>query len=327
MLKETPKIPFYRVRDFGEKFSATFDFLKENWQLLFRLVVYLLLPLSLLQGLAVNGLMSSAPTYDSSANIVFSSDTLTFGLSYMGTLFLGIVGASLICAVCYAAIDYYNSHDDRLRTATLATLRPLVIRNFKRVLAIYVGAGVIIGLAIILLTMFTFALFNAFGGIAFLLIVVGIIALVVPVSYLAPIYLFEDGATVGGTIRRSFRLGFHSWWSAFGFLFVISLVVGIIEMILIIPFYIMTFARLMLGVGGENIADFGTPLYSFGVYLLSVIATFGNYLFSSITFTGMAYQYSSVAEDVDHLSIDADIEHFEQNGTTADKDLDNFETL
>lgn len=48
---ERPKIELYEMRSFGEKFSAVFGFIRENFKLLLRACTYLLLPLCLVQGL------------------------------------------------------------------------------------------------------------------------------------------------------------------------------------------------------------------------------------------------------------------------------------
>ena len=60
METEKTKIALYAKRTFGEKFNATFDFIKENWKQLLKYTLYLLLPVSLIQALSLNGLMSAA---------------------------------------------------------------------------------------------------------------------------------------------------------------------------------------------------------------------------------------------------------------------------
>ena len=47
METEKPKIALYVKRSFGEKFNASFDFIKENWKLMLKYATYLLLPLCL----------------------------------------------------------------------------------------------------------------------------------------------------------------------------------------------------------------------------------------------------------------------------------------
>lgn len=57
MESQKPKIAMYVKRNFGEKLSASFDFIKENWKLMLKFTTYLLLPICLIQALSLNGLM------------------------------------------------------------------------------------------------------------------------------------------------------------------------------------------------------------------------------------------------------------------------------
>lgn len=60
MESQKPKVAMYVKRSFGEKLNASFDFIKENWKLLLKFITYLLLPVSLIQALSLNGLMGGA---------------------------------------------------------------------------------------------------------------------------------------------------------------------------------------------------------------------------------------------------------------------------
>ena len=42
MESQKPKIAMYVKRNFGEKLSASFDFIKENWKLMLKFTTYLL---------------------------------------------------------------------------------------------------------------------------------------------------------------------------------------------------------------------------------------------------------------------------------------------
>jgi len=54
------KINFYQKRTLGENITATFDFLKANWKPIVKLCLYVLLPLSIVQGVFMNNLTSAA---------------------------------------------------------------------------------------------------------------------------------------------------------------------------------------------------------------------------------------------------------------------------
>ena len=51
------KIELYRTRSFSEKLSATFDYLSENGRLLLKFLLYLILPVCMVQALGMNTFM------------------------------------------------------------------------------------------------------------------------------------------------------------------------------------------------------------------------------------------------------------------------------
>ena len=52
--------------------------------------------------------------------------------------------------------------------------------------------------------------------------------------------------------------------------------------------------------------------YSFIVYLLGVIQAFANFFAYSLPFIGLAYQYGHACEKIDHVTVESDIDRFEQ---------------
>ena len=99
MEAQKPKIALYVQRSFGEKLTATFDFIKENWKPLMKFTTYLMLPLCLLQGLSLNGLMSG---------------TMALGDMTGGSFDSSVVGAStgdLLQSVC-RSLSARNCHAD-----------------------------------------------------------------------------------------------------------------------------------------------------------------------------------------------------------------------
>ena len=89
MEAQKPKIALYVQRSFGEKLTATFDFIKENWKPLMKFTTYLMLPLCLLQGLSLNGLMSG---------------TMALGDMTGGSFDSSVVGASIMALVTYYSL-------------------------------------------------------------------------------------------------------------------------------------------------------------------------------------------------------------------------------
>ena len=52
--------------------------------------------------------------------------------------------------------------------------------------------------------------------------------------------------------------------------------------------------------------------YSFMVYLLAIVQTFGAYLSMIFSLIGMVYQYGHASEVVDSISVESEIDKFEQ---------------
>ena len=295
MESQKPKVAMYVKRSFGDKLNASFDFIKENWKILLKFTTYLLLPVSLIQALSLNGLMGGAFAMTAMSKTATVPDTA----SLLG--FMSYYGLYMI-----ALIRTYNEREERLEGITLGILKPLLFRNIKRLLVmtlfsilVMLFVGLVVGLLAFL------SLFTLFLTIPLL------IAFVVPLALWAPIYLFED-ITVMESFKKTFRLGFATW----GGVFLISLIMGFIANVLqgvtMMPWYIATLVKYFFSlsdVGSETTVSAG---YSFILYLLGIVQAFGAYLSMIFTFVGMAYQYGHASEVVDSVTVESDIDNFDK---------------
>ena len=111
---ERPKVDLYRVRTFGQKFTATFDFLKENYKLWLKACFYLVLPLCLLQAFALEWFISVAVD-NNLAVAVDNADSdgalgnllVNTGLSYLILIVCLVLGSILLSSICFSLIRYY----------------------------------------------------------------------------------------------------------------------------------------------------------------------------------------------------------------------------
>ena len=229
---ERPKIELYQVRSFGEKFSAIFEFIRENFKFLLRACTYLLLPLCLVQGFAMEMMTKVlAPYYTNTFDVGEDVDVtqgmlLRFGASYVGYGICLLIGSTLLAGICYSMVKYYHKSPNRLRNTTLSDLKPIIIQVIKRSLLMTV---VLVALFIVVLVLIIF--FTAITS-APILAIIPILALIVcclPVSMALPVYVFEDKETLFSSILRGLKLGFHSFWSLFGLMFVIGFLTNILS--------------------------------------------------------------------------------------------------
>lgn len=302
----------YKKRPFGEKLNASFDFIKENWKIILKFVTYLILPLCLVQALSLNGLMGGAFNMMQMGehNVLGAGELAGVGMTlfmhYSAYILLSMLGMILITSLIYGLIRSYNEREERLQGLTLGMLKPMLLHNMKRMLILillcflFVILVVTVTAALAILSLYT--LFLTFPLI---------IAIIVPLALLAPIYLFEDVSIIDA-FKKTFRLGFATW----GGVFLISLIMGIIANILqgvtMMPWYIATLVKYFFAMSDGGSTATVSVGYSFFLYLLGIIQTFGIYLSMIFSLVGMAYQYGHASEVVDSVTVESDIDNFDK---------------
>lgn len=308
---QKPKVAMYVKRSFGEKLNASFDFIKEAWKPLLKFTTYLILPLSLIQALSLNGLMGgvldiSALTEAGKQSSSILDLGVMFLVNYAAYMFLTIIGSVLMTSMVYALIRRYNESEERLEGITLGAIKSLLFHNIKRLL-IMTGAC-------ILLVLVVFAIVGVLAGLTLFSLILTIpllIACSVPLALLAPIYLFED-ITLMEAFKKTFRLGFATW----GGILLISIIMGIIASVLqgvtMTPWYIATLVKYFFAMSDTGNATTVSAGYSFMLYLLAIIQTFGAYLSAIFSLIGLAYQYGHATEVVDSITIESDIDNFDK---------------
>ena len=300
----------YAKRAFGEKMNATFDFIKENWKILFKFTTYLMLPLCLIQALSLNTLMSksmAATANMGTSGVVNPMDLgLTFWMNYGATILCAIIGTMLLSSLVYGLMKLYNEREERLVGITFSGIRLILFRNLGRLVKLFLFSillvaivGVIIVLAV-MLTPFTM-----------IVLVPLLIACCIPIALFIPIYLFEDISLIGA-FKKTFRLGFATWGGIFILALVLNIIAGILQGITMLPWYIATLVKYFFSVSDSGSAATISPLYSFFLYLLGILQTFGTYLSMIIIYIGIAYQYGHASEVVDSVSVEEDIENFDK---------------
>ena len=322
MQQESPKINLYEQRGFGQNLSATLDFLRENFKPWLRACVYLLLPLSLIQSLSLNTMMDVV--LGNAKRMATLNPAMDFTpytkiiASYLGLIACVLVGTVLLTSLCYALMQRYQDSDSRLRGVTMTDLKPLILCNVKRTLivALTLGfLGIILG---IVLSMFSLAMHSFLFAF---LIILGFGFLMIPLSLTMPVYVFESGQTVFEAIASAF-------WPLLGLLIVIVILANILQLVITLPWYFAVVMRTVMTVEDNGSSAAGLSVFSFVQYLLGVIQAFGSYLTMSLTVVALAYQYGSVAEKQDTLSVENDIERFERLADDhRDADFDDFDKL
>ncbi|MCD8183963.1 MAG: hypothetical protein LUE99_13730 [Bacteroides sp.] len=306
---QQPKVAMYVKRSFGEKLTASFDFMKENWKLLLKFTTYLLLPVCLVQALSLNGLMGGMMAMSDMANGGMSSEmgVIASFFSYYGLYALVyMIGTVMLTSLVYALMRTYNEREERLEGITLGILKPMLFHNMKRMF-------IMIAFSVLLIIAFGIALgiFSVIFPYFLILLVPALIAVAVPFALWAPIYLFED-ITIMGALKKTFRLGFATWGGIFLVSLIMGLIGGILQGITMMPWYIMMLVKVFFAASGTESEVTVSIGYNFILYLLTVVQAFGAYLSMIITLVGLAYQYGHASEKEDNVTVESDIDNFDK---------------
>ena len=189
------------------------------------------------------------------------------------------------------------------------------IEGFLFVFALTMGAVLMLFLCVILIgycvvtAMLTFIVsFFWIPALVFLL------ACCVPLVVVYPAYLLDDsGRSLWDTFTWSMRQGFRFWGSTFLVMLVCYLLTSVVGGVCAAPWYGVYIARLIVGVsaGGGAILD-NSVLLNVLQFLLGVIMLCGTYVSSIVVMLGMTYQYGHIREKVDAVTVDKDINNFDQ---------------
>ena len=309
MESKAKKILIYKVRNFSEKFDDTFAFVRENWKVLFKYLTYLVLPVCLVQAVGLNSYMESV--FDmSSVNSGRSSDVVSLlqnvGWSYGIIVLTSIIGAMLQLSVVYAYISYYNGSEDQLVDVAGSTFKPMLMRNLKRS-----GLAILFWIGLSVLGIFvTVTLGYLLSWWILLPIILGVVAVSIPLMLFMPAYLLEDNPLFGA-LSKALRLGFATWWGTFALILVLGFIVSFFQGIFAIPYYITVVVKTIMGLQGGS-EFFDSAGYSFMTYLFGVLQSFATYLVGTVLAVGLAIQYGHASEKIDHVTMEDNINRFEE---------------
>ena len=316
----TEKIPLNAVRDFGQRLSVVMDFMRQNWKPLLLYLTYFLLPLSLVQALSLNRFMGSYLDLLNGIAKAASEPTPSGILSMVLNLgaFLGLymIGAVLMYAVVYGLMRRYERGDGLSAAVTWQDLKPDFFFSMKRSVILML-AGAAVGIVLLLIVGGLIALAAMITPALIFVVYIGLIGiticLVPPLSLITPVYVFEDKQTLMGAIKKGARLGFGTWISTVGIMFVLYFIVNIVAQFVAMPWAIMFFIKMLFGMGldGFDASLTENVFFTFGHYLTAVLECYGGYITTSAIVVGAAFLYGHAAEKLDNITVETNIRNFD----------------
>ncbi len=293
----TPKVELAKVRDFGEIISDTFTFIRQNFKSLlkyffifcgfFLLATVALSTISQIH--AMNAANNIDPnSFDAAENKpnLFQNSTLPFFLSLLFLLLEFIV----IPVMVLSYMTLYKIKQNQVPTTDEMW-------------------GYI-----------KFYFLKSLGGsiVIFLILIAGWVLCLIPGIYLGVILslvlpiMIAENSTFGYAFNQSFKLIKGNWWSTFGMLIVITIIVGIAGMVFTIPAAILGAGNIFLHFAkGAQISTIAT--------IVSTILTSFSHILYIIMYVAVGLCYFSLNESKEGTGI---MERINQFGTnTFDEDI------
>ena len=302
------KIQFYKQRTFSEIVTATFDFIRENWRPLLTYMVYILLPLSLVQALINNEFLkvSGFTGFAQAASYGYNMNETGIIIYALAMCLFNVVGMLLFYSLIFSLIELYNRRSEGLSGIGWSDIRPILWPFFRKSIAmslvIFIGillACAIMGLGVVMSRWTLVVTIPVF------------IAMLIPLTFAYPAYLYGKGKLME-TLPHSFALGWRCWLSIFGVSVLTGLLSGVLQTITSMPYQLTLLGSAIMASG--NSGESMSPLMSFVFYLFGVIQTFGAYIASTIIPLSVAYLYAHAKEKYDGVTVESDIENFDRLG-------------
>ncbi|AIZ64473.1 hypothetical protein PK28_13755 [Hymenobacter sp. DG25B] len=242
---------FLREREFGRKIEASFDFIRAHFRPLGKCLVYIVLPLLLLQGIAggllqarMGGVLHTWQTMmarggaGNQAESLQRLSNLVSGPEYWVAILGSLFSYTLLILTVYGYVVLRLEKQDPLEPVTVQEVWAVVKRRFAGTLASFFGlvffvilgalaVGIVIGFATSMLRGNLFMVFlmgfTVYGVISYAMVALSLFFII----------QLRERKGFFATIGRCFSLVWGKWWSTFGLIFIMMLLVGVLAIVVL----------------------------------------------------------------------------------------------
>ena len=291
------RIELYKNRSIGERISAAIDFLKQNWKVLYKNILIGGLPLAIIMGYF---LMQQG-------NIQVISDLSHIFLYYPFLLFFSFVNFIYLYAMTGAILLHYG-RNQLTETTGWNDLKnsffKLAGKTISISLMVYTPILIVVGI----MGAICFLIINVFSAsgmqvgsfvLIFLLFLLFFGALVAITPSIIMLYFpaYFSGKANVESIKISFALGFKNWGSLFVAILITIIIFIVVYMVFSMPFQVMV----LFSTGHLNILS----------YILATLSSIGTLLIYPIMIIIFAFQYFSIVEKEEGVSLKSQVSEFE----------------
>jgi hypothetical protein len=303
--------------------NATFEFIKQNWKSLGKASLLIagppILIASLIMGSFVGDMFSLASLgANPEASLqLFTSATFWLQLCLAMILFL------LSSVMSIATINNYILLYGELKTNEIPTA--LVWERVRNTFWTYFGTTIYFFLSFMALCILISipvgilsALSPALVVLAVLGIFVGMFYLIFSVSLTFIVRAYE-GLGFFESMARSFNLVKGKWWSTFGLIFILYMIMVIVSYIPIFPLYIIMGVSALHNVSTDTTANPLEGMSTITVILMALYYTV-QLILSALPNIGIAFQYFNLVEMKEAKGLMSSIDSFGESAPTPQND-------
>jgi hypothetical protein len=295
------KIEFYKNRTFSERFSASVDFLKQNWKTLYKNILIGAIPLAIIGGYCMPYYQQISVGRFSSGNEIpdLPLIALCFVVSIALMIYLNAMTGAVLIKYDKGQLDSSTGWSD-----LSGAMFSLSGKTFLIGLIIWGLFLIVVAIIAMITAMFFSGLTSgeemAFLGIILIFVMViflGFMLAFGPFIALSQYPAYFSGAGIWESIKIAFGMGFRNWGNVIVTLILTGIVFYIINLIFAIPNTIMT----LFSFGEVSILSF----------LFGFLSILGSVLTCPILFIFIAFQYFSIVESEQGVSLQAKVDEFE----------------
>ena len=316
-------IEYHQTRDFSRKMNATFEFIKQNWKSLGKATLFIagppVLVASLIMGSSFADMfaLGSFNSNPEDALEIFSSPTFWLELGLAMILFL------LSSVMSLATINNYIILYEELKTNDIPTA--LVWERVRKTFWTYLGTAIYFFFSFVILCFVVAIPIGLLAATSPVLIVFGVWALFIGMFYLifsvslTFVIRGYEGLGFFESVARSFKLVQGKWWSTFGLIFILYLIMAIISYIPIFPLYIIIGVSAMHNVSTDASAN---PLEGMSTVTMILMAVYYMFqlLLSALPNVGIAFQYFNLVERKEAKGLMSSIDSFGETPAAPQND-------
>lgn len=328
-MEEFKAIEFQHTRDFSRKLNATFEFIRQNFKPLGKSILFIAGPPVLVGSVMAGSFMGEFLNLGQSiqGNPDAFSDYF-ISVSFWIQLLLMFIFLTVSFVVAIATINCYLIIYDQRKTNLIEVSE--VWDRVRQAFWPYLGTSVLFFFLFIFAYLILLIPIIILGNISVVLIFFGamfivgaIIFLVISSSLTYFIQLYEKKNFIEA-VRRSMSLVNHGkWWSTFGLIMVLYLIMMTVSYIFIIPYYVVLITNTIHSVSTGTQVE---PSSSWQVWTIVFFTLYymAQMIMYALPNVGIAFQYFNLVELKEAKGLMNEIENLGQSSSATNRPEEHY---